>query len=162
VKNRSLHGAGVDLAHSGLWLAFKLFGIVVIYDGESLFANIRHQAYRTQESRGIIDQVKEGRQANEAEKPGNEHDQLMDGCLRLIQASYREQEGEHEQAHRAADDVVAQQRGGNDAGCVLPTRDLYGYKKRAKCKDDERKAERDNGIEQRLCALDPKPEKRQS
>ena len=43
------------------------FRIDTIDHRESLRANICHQTYRPQESRGIIDQVKKGRKANESE-----------------------------------------------------------------------------------------------
>src|SRR5215472_14330179 len=162
VKDRSLDGVGFDFEHRiRLCPAMERFRIDAVDNRKSLLANIRHQTYRTQESRGIIDEVKKGRQTNETEQPGDEYEQLMDGCLSLVQASNREQKREHKQAHRVADDIVAQQRSGNDPRCVLPARDLYGYKERAEREDDDREAEGDDCIEQRFRAINPEPEKRQ-
>src|SRR6516165_1219575 len=101
VKNRSLDVTGFDFEHRiRLCLTMERFRIDAVDHRKSLLANICHQTYRTQESRGIIDQVKKGCKANETEQAGNEHEQLMDGCLSLVQASNREQEREHEQADR--------------------------------------------------------------
>jgi len=73
----------------------------------------------------------------------------MDLRFGLVKAFDCEEEGEDEQAHRVPNDIISQQRSGDDPRCVLPARNLYRYEKRAEREDDERKSECDDGVEQR-------------
>ena len=74
----------------------------------------------------------------------------MNGRFHSVRGFDREKQRENEKAHRAADDIVAQQGRRNDPGCVLPTGDLNGYEEGPKCEDDERKGKRDDSVEHRL------------
>ena len=80
----------------------------------------------------------------------------MNRRLRPAQISYPEKERENEKAHRVSDDVIPEQRRCNDARGVLPAGNLNCHKEGRKCKDDERKRERNGRVEQRLRAIDTK------
>ena len=90
-------------------------------------------------------------------RTAGERQQLVHGVRGPVQAADGEQHREHVQADRVTDDPVAQQRGGDDARRELAARDLDRDQQRAEREDDERERQRDDGLEHRPRAFDPKP-----
>jgi hypothetical protein len=86
----------------------------------------------------------------------------VDFLLQFVLRAEREHQCENEEANGVSDDVVSQQRGGNDARCHLRARDLNRHQQRTEREDQERERDRDKRLQQGLGAGHGKAEQGRS
>ena len=72
----------------------------------------------------------------DAEQRGDERHDLVDPILQAVERHHGEDEREHEQPDAVADDVVAQQRRGDDPRRQLAAGDLDRHQQRAEREHD--------------------------
>ena len=98
---------------------------------------------RAQQSRCVIDQIEECCEGQYAEQGGEQHDQLVNILDHFILRAKREHQRKNEDTNGVFDDIVSQQRGGDNPGSHLRAGDLNGYEQRPKGENHERKRCRD-------------------
>jgi hypothetical protein len=125
--------------------------------GQAFVADVRENAHRPQQARGIVNQEEKGRRAHDAENGRDERDDLVDRALEAIERHHGEDQREDEQADAVLDDPVAQERRGDDSRGQLPAGNLNRDRQRAEREDHERQRERDDGLIERLRAGDAEP-----
>ena len=123
------------------------------FDGrQAVCANFGQNTDGAQQSRCVIDQIEECCEGQYAEQGGEQHDQLVNILDHLVLRAEREHQRKNEDTNGVFDDVVSQQRGGDNPGGHLRAGDLNGDEQRPKGENHERKRCRDDRLEQRLRA----------
>src|SRR5260221_29 len=89
------------------------FGVNAFNNLETRLPDAGHDADRAQQSRRVVDQIKECRKAKHAETGRNKNNKLKDGPLHPVIRAYGEQQREDEEPGRISNDIVPHQHGSN-------------------------------------------------
>ena len=121
-------------------------------DVRSLVADAGQNADRPQQACRVVDEEEERRQAGDGQQGRDERDDLEHRLVETVERHDGEDEREHEQPDAVADDVVAQQRGRDDARRQLAAGDLDRDQQRSEREHHERQRQRDRRLVERLRA----------
>ena len=135
VQDRALHRTGILRPSRGSGRAREFLGINTLDHGMSIVSDALHEADRTQQARGVINEKQKGCQTGETEQTAEKSGKLRDARLEVIQCPDAKKKSKDKQADGVADDVVPQQRSRDDARRVLPAGDLDCHQQRTERED---------------------------